>query len=105
MPDHPVSVPRFRPTGEAVSVLAEILKRWVYMDGFVGGPFDKNRLTDTEAALWASCYEIRSLISDVGSMGDASQRLAAVWNLLTDGVLRSLVLARGGEDWVESEVL
>ena len=73
------------------------------MDGFREGPCGKNRLTATESALWAATYELRRLLGEVRSSEVAGSRLAELWDLLTDGVLRSLVLARGGVDWTTEE--
>jgi hypothetical protein len=92
----------FRPTPAAEQILRELLDRHHWMNGFKDGPVGKNQLTDTESALWAATYELRRLLGGIDSQED-SERLAKLWDLLVDGVLRSMVLARGGNDWVLDE--
>lgn len=90
----------FRPTPAATTALRELLDRHEHMEGFEDGPFGKNQLTATESALFAATYGIRRLL---GSVKDSEHRdcLVKLYDLLVDGVLRSIVLARGGTDWVE----
>lgn len=92
----------FQPTPTAEQVLRELLDRHDWMNGFKEGPAGKNQLTDTESALWAATYELRRLLGSIDSKEDG-ERLAKLWDLLVDGVLRSMVLARGGNDWVIDE--
>lgn len=90
----------FRPTPDASRALDELVSCHAHMEGFREGPYGENRLSDTEAAIWAVAYEVRRLSGDVHDE-NASERLTNLWSLLTDGVLRSLVLSRGGVDWAE----
>jgi hypothetical protein len=90
----------FRPTPAAAEALQKLLDHYEYMEGFKDGPFGKNHLTATESALFAATYEIRRLLGSINA-DEHSDRLVKLYDLLVDGVLRSMVLARGGHDWVE----
>lgn len=92
----------FKPTLAADRVFRELLDRYPHMEGFTEGPFGMNRLTTTESVLFGAAYELRRLLGSVDSP-EESERLAKLWDLLVDGVLRSMVLARGGNDWVEDD--
>lgn len=90
----------FRPSPAAAEALRELLDRHEHMQGFKDGPFGKNQLTATESALFAATYEIRRLLGSVKD-SEHSDRLVKLYDLLVDGVLRSMVLTRGGNDWVD----
>jgi ADP-ribosylglycohydrolase/protein-tyrosine phosphatase len=90
----------FQPSPAAAEALRELLDHYDYMEGFQDGPFGKNQLTATESALFAATYEIRRLLGSVNT-DECGDRLVKLYDLLVDGVLRSMVLARGGNDWVE----
>ncbi|MFT7542793.1 MAG: putative protein tyrosine phosphatase [Gammaproteobacteria bacterium] len=90
----------FQPSPAAAEGLRELLDHYDSMEGFQDGPFGKNQLTATESALFAATYEIRRLLGSVNT-DERGDRLVKVYDLLVDGVLRSMVLARGGNDWVE----
>lgn len=90
----------FQPSRAAAEAFRELLNHYEHMEGFQDGPFGKNQLTATESALFAATYEIRRLLGSVNAE-EQSDRLVKLYDLLVDGVLRSMVLARGGNDWID----
>ena len=90
-----VCVP-FAPTPDARVALKTIHERFSWMNDFTDGPYDEKLADQTEASLWAACYEIRHLLGHMESSQDGSDRLSVLWTLLRDGVLRSMILSRGG---------
>lgn len=89
----------FRPSRGAQDALGEILALWPDLGGFRDGPCGLNELDPVESALFAATYEVRRALGQTSD--EVGEHLARVYEVLTDGVLRSLVLARGGVDWVE----
>jgi hypothetical protein len=87
----------FRPTPEVQGILNELSNRYGWMGAFtlwdkaVDGMYD---LTPIESAIWAAAYEIRFLLGHPAD--DKNERLAKLFTLLNDGVLRSLIQAWGG---------
>lgn len=80
---------RFCPTLEAHEALIERNKRYEWMNEFKDGPCGKTELNSTESALWAATYELRYLIGSHEAVEDLNNRFTKLWDLLTDGVLRS----------------